>query len=331
MLIWQGDSFGDPREVLRHVSVEAPTRNGRDTALVRMRAASVATADVLMCKGLYQVKQPLPYVPGLELAGDVVDAPEGSGFQDGDRVLGLTRFPENDRGAFAEIVEVPLEYLFRLPDEVDYEAASVLSVAHGTALLGLHWQARVQEGETVLVLGAAGGVGSGAVELALDAGATVLAATTPDKFDFVRSLGAHHAVAADAETLREEVRDLVGEVDIVVDNIGGPLQEEAVRALAYRGRLLVVGFAGGVIGKVAANRLLLKAASAIGVNRDLLRRNDIAAFRRLHEELLELTAAKRIAPRVDVTFAFEDLPKAFDQLVSRSLRGRAVLLGPNRD
>jgi NADPH2:quinone reductase len=291
--------------------------------LIAVKAAALNFPDVLMTRGLYQERPPLPFVPGLELAGVV------------DRVgTGVTRFKPGDRvvafsgQAMAERVSVPQESVIPMPGTLDFVAASGLCLTYFTSYHALKQRAQLQPGETLLVLGAGGGVGTAAVEIGKVMGARVIAAASSDaKLEVARALGADHLIDYSTQDLRERVKEITGGagVDVVYDPVGGPYTEPAVRSLAWKGRFLVVGFAAGDIPKLAINLLLLKGASLVGVFWGAFAKREPAAQMQNVRELWELLEAGRLKPVVGQVFALEDGVKAFETLEGREARGKVVI------
>lgn len=253
--------YGQP-ELLDVLDVPAP-KIAPDELLVRVHASSVNFPDTLTIQGRYQVKHAVPFVPGSEAAGFVEEVGSAvTGFAQGDRVAVLTRV-----GAFAEKVAAPAATAVRLPDNVPFDFAAAFNVTYGTAYLALYLQAALKAGETVLVLGAAGGIGLAATEIAKARGATVIAAaSSAEKLAVARASGADACIDYSQEDLKAAVRALTGGrgVDVVVDPVGDAFAEPAMRSLAWEGRYLVIGFAAGQIPRIPLNLLLLKNASAIG-------------------------------------------------------------------
>lgn len=252
------ESLGGPGSV-RVREVPAPAE---DTTRVRIQvgAAGVSFPDVLATRGTYQLRPPMPYVPGLELAGTVVAAPAQSGFVAGDRVAAYLHF-----GAFAEVVDVIPAHVVALPDSTDLVTGAALVVNHLTAHYALTRRGRLQAGETVLIHGAAGGVGVAATQVAKALGARVLAVvSTPEKAAVARACGADEVLSPD--TFLAEAVELLGKkaVDVVLDPVGGERFTDSVRSLAREGRLVVIGFAAGEIPSVRANRLLLGNCAVMG-------------------------------------------------------------------
>ena len=291
--------------------------------LVAVKAAALNFPDVLMTRGLYQERPPLPFVPGLELAGVVERVGTGvTRFKPGDRVVAFSG------QAMAERVSVPQESVIPMPSTLDFVAASGLCLTYFTSYHALKQRAQLQPGETLLVLGAGGGVGTAAVEIGKVMGARVIAAaSSAAKLEVARALGADHLIDYSTHDLRERVKEITGGagVDVVYDPVGGPYTEPAVRSLAWKGRFLVVGFAAGDIPKLAINLLLLKGASLVGVFWGAFARREPAAQMQNVRELWELLEAGRLKPVVGQVFALEDGVKAFETLEGREARGKVVI------
>ena len=237
---------------------------GEHQALVEVRAASLNFPDVLMARGLYQVKPPVPFVPGTELAGIVRGVGKGvEGFATGDRVFGFAGY-----GGFAELCAVDTARLMKLPEGIGFEEGAAFGLTYGTALHALRDCGHLARGETLAVLGASGGTGIAAIECGKAIGATVIAcASNDEKLALCREHGADQLVNYAAEDLRARLDEITGKrgVDVVFDAVGGPHTEPALRATGWRGRLLVIGFAAGEIPKIALNLALLKERSIVGV------------------------------------------------------------------
>ena len=298
-----------------------------DEIVVDVQAAGLNFADILSIAGKYQVRAPTPFVPGNEAAGIVSAVGEDvRRFKVGDHVIGALR-----GGAFAEKALAAEHMTIPLPDGLSFEQGAAYSVAYGTSYHALKQGAKLQPGETVLVLGAAGGVGYAAVELAKAMGATVIAAASSrEKLAFAKEGGADHVVNYSRDALKDSVKTLTdgAGVDVVYDPVGSDLAEQALRSLDWHGRYLVIGFASGDIPQLPANLLLLKEASLIGVwygpwaerHNDELQQN--AA------ELDALVAARKIAPRFCEAFALDDFVDAFRLIVERRVLGKVVLTMP---
>lgn len=297
---------------------------GEGQVLVDVAAAGINFPDILIIAGKYQVKTPTPFVPGNEAAG-VVSAvgPGVSRFAVGDKVIINTK-----GGAFAEKCLADVHMMAPLPAELSFEQGAGFSVTYGTSYHALKQSANLQPGETVLVLGAAGGVGITAVELAKAMGARVIAAASSgEKLDFAKSAGADELINYSEVPLKETVKELTDGkgVDVVYDPVGGDFANQALRATAWHGRYLVIGFACGEIPEFPANIALLKEASIIGVwwgtwaakNPQLQIQNML--------ELAQMIKDGTITPRVTESYALEDYVDAFRAISERRARGKVTL------
>jgi NADPH:quinone reductase len=291
---------------------------------IAVHAAGVNFPDGLMVQGKYQTKPQLPFVAGSEAAGVVEKVGEGvTEFAPGDRVAAFT-----GTGAFAELVNAPATQVYKLPDGVDPTVAAGVMITYGTSYHALKDRAALRAGETLLVLGAAGGVGLAAVELGALMGARVIAAaSTPEKLALARDYGAAETIDYAQEDLRERLKALTGGagVDVVYDPVGGPMTATAVKGLAWGGRHLVVGFASGEIPAVAANMLLLKSAASLGVLWGMSLRADPAHHARNMGELLQWLATARIKPAIDAVYPLERAVDALNHVMERRARGKVIL------
>ena len=303
--------------------VELPTPEpGPEEVLVDVRAIGVNFPDLLMTKGQYQYRPELPTVPGCEVAGEVVRAPDGSGWSPGDRVAAFVW-----QGAFAEQAVLPLSSLVRVPESVDLSFAAAMVVNYHTVHFALARRGRVQPGETVLVMGAGGGIGTAAVQVAQGLGARVIAGVADES----QVQTAEAAGAPEVVVLREgfsgrlrELTDGRG-VDAVLDPLGDWLFDEALRTLAPEGRILVIGFAAGGIPQVKVNRLLLRNASVVGVA--------FGAFLELDPELMveqarsldRMVSDGVVRPQIGARFGFDQLPDALARLDRGEIPGKGVV------
>lgn len=297
---------------------------GKGEIVVDAEAAGINFPDVLVIAGKYQVKTPTPFVPGNEAAGVVCAVGDDvKRIKVGDRVIVMTR-----GGAFAEKVVAEEITTMPLPDGLDFEQGAGFAVTYGTSYHALKQSADVQPGETVLVLGAAGGVGITAVEIAKAMGARVIAAASSDeKLEFAKSAGADDLVNYSSMPLKETVRELTdgNGVDVVYDPIGGELAQQAYRACAWHARYLVIGFASGDIPKFAANIALLKEARVVGVWWGTWAAKNPAQQVQNMREVAGLLAAGKVKPRVTESYALEDFADAFAAITGRRARGKVIL------
>lgn len=300
---------------------EPPLQPG--TVLVDVAAAALNFPDLLVLKGLYQFKPPLPAIPGMEMAGTIAAVGAGvTRWRVGDRVIAYAS------NAAAERAVVPQDRLLPLPATLDFETGCGVSVTYFTTYHAYRQRAQLAAGETVLVLGAASGVGTTAVELAKQMGATVIAAaSTAAKLEVARGLGADHLIDYTKQDLRERIKDITGGrgVDVVYDAVGGPYAEPAVRSLAWKGRYLVIGFAAGDIPKIPMNLLLLKGAALVGVFFGSFAEREPRVQEQNIRELWALFEAGKLHPVVGAVHPLEDFAAAFRSMEERRAVGKVVL------
>ncbi len=314
--------YGPPESL---VVEELPSpRPGRGEAVVSVRAASVNFPDVLIIQNKYQFKPPLPFSPGSELAGVVKELGEGvSGPRPGDRVMAFTTY-----GAFAEEVKLEAARLVPIPESMEFASAAAFLLTYGTSDHALRDRGALQAGETLLVLGAAGGVGLAAIEIGKALGARVIAcASSEDKLAVCRSHGADATIDYAREDLRERVKALTDArgPDVVYDAVGGPYTEPAFRSIAWRGRLLVVGFAAGEIPKLPLNLALLKGASVVGVFWGDFARREPKRFADSLHQLARWYGEGKLRPHVSQTFPLEKAAEALKLMAARQVKGKVVL------
>jgi NADPH2:quinone reductase len=292
--------------------------------VVDVAAAGVNFVDGLICQGRYQLKPPTPFVPGSEVAGVVSDI--GPGVSDrsvGDRVLAFCGF-----GGFAGQVVVPSLSLVAVPETIDLAQAAALVQSYCTALFTLTRRTTVAPGEWVLVLGAGGGIGLAAVDVATALGARVIAAaSTPDKLDAAVAMGASATIAYEDEDLKSRARELSGGgVDVVVDPVGGRHTEPALRATGRMGRFCVIGFASGTIPSIPANQVLLNNRTVVGVDWGGWTFTDPHGNRALIDELMGMVASGRLHPTRPATRPLDDAAAVMEALIDRTIAGKVVLV-----
>ena len=316
-------AYGSP-QMLSVQEVPSP-KAGPGQVVIDVKASALNFPDALMVQGLYQVKPPLPFSPGAEVAGLIKEVGEGvQGLKAGDRVMG---FPGT--GGFAEECVVAAEKIMPLPEDMDFASGAALVLTYGTSLHALQDCGRLQPGETLLVLGAAGGVGAAAVEIGKAMGARVIAAaSSEEKLALCRRLGADETIDYATEDLRKRALALTGEkgVDVVCDPVGGGYTEAALRAVAWRGRLLIVGFAAGEIPKIPLNLALLKERQLIGVYWGDSVRHDPRGHVRNMQQLLAWFAERKIAPVVSEQLPLARAHEAIQRLLDRKVKGKIVIL-----
>lgn len=292
---------------------------------IRVRAAGVNFADSLMVGGTYQVKPPFPFTPGLEAAGEIIEVGAAvEGLQVGQRVLAVLR----NGGAYAEEIIVDAASVVAIPDAMDFATAAAFPVAYGTSHFALTHRGRLKPGETLLVLGAAGGVGLTAVEIGKAMEARVIAAAGgKEKLAVAQSHGADALIDYKTESIRDRVRELTGGkgADVVYDPVGGDAFDQALRAVNWEARMLIIGFAGGRIQAVRANLILVKNISVIGVVWGAQAERDPVWISRNLAELLRWWQAGRLKPRIAKTFPLAAAGEALTALLSRRYAGKIVL------
>jgi len=313
-----------PIERLRVEDVPSP-RPGPNEVVVEVKASSLNFPDALMVQGLYQVKPPLPFSPGMELAGIVKEVgADLRGVARGDRVVA---FP--GRGGFAQECLVAADRVSPLPAGMDFETGSAFMLTYCTSLHALKDSGHLQPGETLVVLGAAGGVGTSAVEVGKAMGAKVIAAaSSEEKLAFCRKLGADETIDYEKADLRQRILDLTGGkgADVVYDPVGGAHTEAALRATAWHGRLLVIGFASGVIPQVKLNLALLKERSLVGVYWGDWTQHDPQGQRRNVDQLAGWFAEGKIKPALSERVSLEEAPAAMLRLLQRNVKGKVVVV-----
>jgi NADPH2:quinone reductase len=314
--------FGPPESL---VIEELPSpKAGPGEVVISVRAASLNFPDVLIIQNKYQAKPQLPFTPGSELSGVVKEVGEGvRGAKPGDRVIAYTTF-----GAFAEEVKVDAGRLLPIPEGMDFASAAAFLLTYGTSDHALRDRAQLQAGETLLVLGAAGGVGLAAIEIGKAMGAKVIAcASSAEKLEVCRQHGADACINYATEDMREKIRELTAGkgVDVVYDAVGGPYSEPALRSTTWRGRFLVVGFAAGDIPKIPLNLPLLKGSSIVGVFWGEFTRREPKALAASIGQLGAWFREGRLKPHVSQTFPLLQAVEALKQMAGRKVMGKVVL------
>ena len=305
---------------LNDVPVPEP---GPDQVLIRVRAAGVSFPELLQTRGLYQFKPDPPFTPGSEVAGEVVTAPDGSGFAAGDRVAAMVML-----GGFADYAVAPLDGTFALPDTLSYAQGAALPLNYLTAHFALVTRAHIQPGEVVLVHGAAGGVGTAAIQTAkaFGAGRVIAVASTEEKRSVALAAGADDAVPADGFLAAIKELDGFDGIDIVVDPVGGDRFTDSLRSLRRHGRLLVIGFTDeGNIPEVKVNRLLLRNTTVMGVGWGEYALTNLAFLRQQWAALLPHIESGIIRPPIGSEFALPDAGRALSLMDGRGALGKIVL------
>jgi NADPH2:quinone reductase len=314
--------FGPPDSLVVE-EIDSP-RAGPGEVVVSVKAASINFPDVLIIQNKYQFKPPLPFSPGSELAGVVKEVGAGvHGFRAGDKVMAFTTY-----GAFAEEVKTEASRLLPLPDKMSFTTGAAFLLTYATTDHALRDRAALAAGETLLVLGAAGGVGLAAVEIGKALGARVIAcASSDEKLAVCRDHGADATINYAAEDLRERLKVLTAGhgADVIYDPVGGPYSEPAFRSIAWRGRHLVVGFAAGEIPKLPLNLALLKGASVVGVFWGDFTRREPARFADSVRQLARWYGEGKLKPHVSQTLPLEKAADALKLMAARQVKGKLVL------
>jgi NADPH2:quinone reductase len=297
---------------------------GDNDVLINVRAAGLNFPDVLIIQGKYQIQPDMPFIPGGECSGEVVAVgPAVTRYKVGDKVLSM-----GASGAFCEQIAANEHAVFPMPEGLSFEQAAGVSITYFTSYYALKQRAKLQPNETLLVLGAAGGVGTTAIELGKLMGAKVIAAaSSAEKLALCKSLGADEVINYSEESLKDRIKEFTGGkgVDVVYDPVGGDYAEPAIRGMAWNGRYLVIGFASGPIPKIPLNLALLKGCSLVGVFWGRFAGEEPAENLKNIEELWELFAAGKISPVVTDSFSIDQYEDAFNCLIERRARGKVIM------
>jgi NADPH2:quinone reductase len=306
-----------------------PPQPAQGLVRIAVEAAAVNFFDSLQIAGSYQVKPELPFVPGTEVAGTVVAAPEGSGFTPGDRVLARLRQEGLLEGGYSELVEALPQYTVRLPDEMPFDQAAGFFVNYQTGWFGLMRRARLQPGEVVLVHAGAGGVGSAAIQLAKAAGARVVAtAGSAEKVALCRDLGADLAIDYRTEDFVDGVKAFTDGrgADVVYDPVGGDVFDRSTKCIAFEGRIIVVGFTSGRIPEARANHVLIKNYAVVGLHWGLYQKMAPHLIDAATPQLFDLYAQGKIRPHISRRYPLEKAPTAISEVSGRLSTGKVVLV-----
>ncbi|MET9651010.1 NADPH:quinone oxidoreductase family protein [Streptomyces sp. NPDC006460] len=316
MQAWRVHDNGEPGEVMQCDEVDRPTP-GEGQILLKVRAANINFPDALLCRGQYQVRPPLPFTPGVEICADT---------EDGRRVIATPVLPH---GGLAEYALADASAVLPAPDALDDAESAALHIGYQTGWFGLHRRAGLQEGETLLVHAAAGGVGSAAVQLGKAAGATIIGVVGgPEKAAVARELGCDVVVDRHAEDVVAAVKEATGGrgADVIYDPVGGAAYAQSAKLVAFEGRIVVVGFASGTIPSPALNHALVKNYSIVGLHWGLYNLKDPAAILRCHETLTDLAAKGLIRPLVSERVPFAAAADAVQRVADGTTTGRLVVL-----
>ncbi len=300
---------------------------GPGQVVVEVKAAGLNFPDLLLVQGLYQMKPPTPFVPGAECAGIISAVGEGvNRYKTGDKVMAYMM-----NGAFAQKIAVAQEALVPLPTGMGFDIGAGITTTYATSYYALKQRAKLQPGETLVVLGAAGGVGLAAVELGVAMGAKVIAvASTQEKLDLAAAHGAQMGINYEKEDLKAAIKaatDGKG-ADVIYDPVGGKYAEPALRGIGWNGRYLVIGFAAGEIPKIPLNLTLLKSASLVGVFWGAWAMRNPAGHVQNMKEIFDMFAQGKIKATVTAHYPMEDFMQGFDDLAQRKAKGKIVLISP---
>ncbi|MFE4503557.1 NADPH:quinone oxidoreductase family protein [Rhodococcus sp. NPDC056743] len=326
MKAWRVNELGEPRDVLRFEET-ADLVAGPGQLLVKVLAAPANFPDVLLCRGEYQIKPPLPFTPGVELCGEVIAIGDGvTRFAVGDRVIGNPSLPD---GAFAEMTIMAEADTYSAPASLDDAEASALSIGYQTSWFALHRRTQLLPGETLLVHAAAGGVGSTAVQLGKAAGAKVIGVVGgPDKIEYCRQLGADLVIDRRSEDFVSIVNEYTNGrgADVIYDPVGGDAYAKSTKCIAFEGRILTIGFASGTIPTPGLNHALIKNYSIIGLHWGLYKRYNQQAILDCHDELTRMADAGLIKPLISERLSLTDVSEGLAKLAEGKSVGRMVFV-----
>lgn len=315
-------AYGPPSDLVLE-DIPAPSLQAGEVRIA-VHACGVNFPDTLIIQNLYQIKPPLPFSPGMEVAGEVLESGPGvTGLKLGDRVLALC-----GHGGFAEEVTVEASAVTLIPPSMDFVTAAGFALTYSTSHVALTHRGKLQAGETLLVHGAAGGVGLTAVELGKLLGATVIAcASTPEKLQLAADYGADHLINYTEESIRDRVKELTGGkgANVIYDPVGGDVFSQSMRCIAWEGRLLVIGFASGTIPQLPTNLALLKNCSVVGVFWGAYRQNDPQVIDDSLQTLLGWYGEGKLKPHISQTYPLEQAADALYTLMNRQAKGKLVV------
>lgn len=315
--------FGPP-SLLVVEDIASPVA-GVGEVVVQVKATALNFFDTLIIKNMYQTKPPMPFSPGAEIAGVISHVgPKVSGFETGDRVMAYMSW-----GGCQEEVAVAADRLVKIPNQMEYKIAAGLTVTYGTTYHALKDRADLQPGETLAVLGASGGVGQSAIEIGKAMGARVIAAaSSADKLEFCRSIGADELVNYNTENLKDRLKELTRNngVDVVYDPVGADYSEQALRAIAWQGRFLVVGFAAGEIPKIPLNLALLKGCQIVGVFWGAFIKRNPKDHQANTAQIMQWVLSGKLKPHIHQEYTLEQTVDALEALANREVKGKAIII-----
>ena len=324
MKAWLVKELGEPQDVLKLEEVPLPKRKDFEV-LIKVEAAALNFFDILLCQGKYQEKPPLPFTFGSEISGIVVQAREDGPFKEGQRVTALTKLPT---GGLAEYVSVSEADVYLIPDSMAWSEAAAMNITYRTSFYALFNRAQIKEGEVLLVHAGAGGVGSAAIQLGKAAGAKVIAtAGGAEKTRICKKLGADVVIDYRTEDFVEIVKkETAGKgADVIFDPVGGDVFDRSRKCIAFDGRILVIGFAGGTIPDVPVNHVLIKNYSVVGVHYGYFAKLFPEQVTIEHEKIMKLYEEGKINPLIYQEYSFEQVPEALKLLGTRNTWGKVVV------
>ena len=326
MKAWVVRQLGGPETIRFEEFAEGEPADGM--VRISLRASSINYFDSLMIAGQYQTKPDLPFVPGSEVSGVVISAPNGSGFRPGDRVMALVDNQGLTRGGYAEVADAAPGSVAPMPDKMGFDEAAAFTLIFQTGWFGLHRRANLQAGETLLVHAGAGGVGSAAIQLGKAAGATVIAtAGSDEKVAVCRELGADHAINYKTHDFVEEVKNLTKGrgADVIYDPVGGDVYDRSTKCIAFEGRIVIVGFTSGRIPQAAANHVLVKNYSVVGLHWGLYSKRAPELIPLAAKELTDLYEAGKIKPYISTRLPLSEAPRALTSVAAGRSTGKVIL------
>ncbi|MEI7592508.1 MAG: NADPH:quinone oxidoreductase family protein [Actinomycetes bacterium] len=321
---WQVSQLGNPESAMSLETI-APPKRSADQVLISVRACALNFADSLLCAGTYQERPPLPFTPGLEVCGTVLESPSHSPFRVGDRVIALPRLPD---GGLAEQTVADLSDVFAIPESLNDLSAAALPVTYQTSWFGLFHRADLQAGETVLIHAGAGGTGSAAIQLAVARGARVIAtAGGSAKTALCRELGADVVIDYRTEDFVSITNDATNGhgANVIFDSVGGETFTRSRKCIAFEGRIVVVGFAGGEIAEAPTNHLMVKNYGVLGLHWGNYRNLQPTTVHECHDDLMRLHAAGNIDPVIGAVLPLEEAAIGLSNLMSRGTVGKVIL------
>ncbi|HHY22182.1 MAG TPA: NADPH:quinone oxidoreductase family protein [Bacilli bacterium] len=324
MKSWKITQLGEPEHALKMVDSPIPVPK-REEVLIKVEAAALNFFDILQCQGNYQEQHELPFTPGAEIAGVIVGKGDGVNLQEGLRVLATPTLPN---GGLAEWIVINEAEVFAIPDRLSYSEAAALYITYQTAYYALFRQGKLTKGEILLVHAGSGGVGSAAIQLGKATGATVVATVGSDeKVAVCKELGADYVINYQKEDFAEKVNELTQRqgANVIFDPVGGDVFDRSRKCIAFEGRILVIGFAGGRIADAPTNHALVKNYSIVGVHFGYFKKLMPEEARKAHVELMKLYEEGLIKPLIYDTYSFEQVPEALNRLANRNTWGKLVI------